>query len=102
MSSRRLSASSPHVLMILCSAATIANVSDLLVACRGRVRTPDELGTGYSATVWLEWDGVQVEVFDDHYEIYHMKESKTSIRHEIHSPGTAVSSRLIDELAEVS
>jgi hypothetical protein len=82
-------------------AATMANASDLLVACRGRVRTPDEVGTGYLATIWLEWDGLQVEVFDDHYEIYRLKEGETNIRHESHNPGTAVSSRLIDELAAV-
>lgn len=80
------------------SATTLANVHDLLAACRDGIPVPDCLGKGYYSTIWLEWGSVQVEVFEDHLEVYQIKEGQTSISDEEHHPGAVFSHRFLAEL----
>jgi hypothetical protein len=81
------------------TAATLANVRDLMAVCRKGVAIPDGLGRGYNPTICISWGYVQVEVCDDHFEVYQLKEGQTSIWHEEHNPGGVFSHRFLAELA---
>ncbi len=41
---------------------------------------------------------LQIEVFDDRLEVYHLKESETDIWHEEHHPGAVFSHKFLAEL----
>lgn len=81
------------------SAATFANVRDLVALCRNGVPVPDSLGRGYWPTIWLQWGFVQVEIFNDHLEVYHLQKGQSSIRHEEHQPGATFSQWFLDEVS---
>jgi hypothetical protein len=73
------------------SSETLAQVSDFLMFIRGRYPIP-EVGKGYWSTIRFTWDTNwlgpdEVEVFDDHIEIYRFFDQRTDIRHIDHIPG---------------
>jgi hypothetical protein len=81
------------------SAATLANVRDLISVCRKGITLPDSLGRGYWPTIRMSWGFVEVEVFEDRLEVYQLKEGQTSIWYEEHNPGGIFSNRFLAELA---
>ena len=83
-------------------ASTLANVRDLIEVCRNRVPLPNFVGRGYYPTFILQWGFVQVEVFEEHLEVYHLKDGQTSIWYEEHNPGSIFSHRFIAELAALN
>ena len=50
--------------------ATLANVQDLIEACRDSCRAPEQVDKGYWSTVCLSWENVEIEVCEDRYELY--------------------------------
>jgi len=56
--------------------ATVANVRDLIAACRKFYLVPDGVAKGYWSTINLWWEGCAVEVFDDHYEWYRFEQNR--------------------------
>ncbi len=71
--------------------ATIANARDLLSFVRERCPVPYQVGKGYRNTICLSWHvpsgDFQVEVYDDHVELYRFYPGKTDIKHVAHRPG---------------
>ena len=50
--------------------ATISNMRDLLRAIRTRCPVPVVANKGYWSTICISWKDVEVEICDDHYELY--------------------------------
>jgi hypothetical protein len=61
--------------------ATISNVRDLLRAIPKTCSIPDGTGRGYWSTIRIWWKEIEIEVFDDRYELYRFGKSKTGIEH---------------------
>ena len=59
--------------------ATLANVHDLVQACRGLCAAPDETAKGYWSTICLSWEGLEIEVFQDRYEFYRFGQGYTDV-----------------------
>jgi hypothetical protein len=78
--------------------ATIANVQDLIAGCRPLCPIPEGTAKGYWRTIRLWWEGLEVEVFDDHYEFYRFKQGSTDIEHFNHTPRTSVPAELMNRL----
>jgi hypothetical protein len=78
---------------------TIASARDLLNLLRSRCLVP-ELGKGYWSTFSFSWmkARLEVEVFDDHVEIYRFDDRRTEIWHEPHNAGDEFSEMFIGEL----
>ena len=51
----------------------------------GRYQTPDEIGLGYWPTIRLMWSSttppVEIEICQDHYELYRFSHGATDIQH---------------------
>ena len=64
--------------------ATIANFNLFMAFAAGRWATPDDLGTGYWPTIWLDWSlkpaRIQIEIHPDGYEFYQFFEGRSDIR----------------------
>ncbi len=82
--------------------ATIANVHDLIDACRNVCTVPEDTGKGYWSTICFYWGDVEVEVCVDHYEFYDLGQGRMNIQHFSHTPGTSVPVVLIDLLPKLS
>ncbi len=78
--------------------ATLANVRDLLVECKGYSRLPSGAGKGYWSTIILWWSNLEIEVFDDRFELYRFEDQETKIWYSDHIPGTPLSSSLKEDL----
>jgi hypothetical protein len=50
--------------------ATIANVHEFINACRIQCPKPDGVAKGYWSTIRIWWKNLEIEVFDDHFELY--------------------------------
>jgi hypothetical protein len=50
--------------------ATISNVRNFLNIIRSRCSIPEGASKGYWSTICISWKGIEVEIFDDHYELY--------------------------------
>jgi hypothetical protein len=48
---------------------------------RDHSQLPDEVGKGYWPTICFSWQGIQVEVFEDHFEFYKFRDQQTDIEH---------------------
>ena len=82
--------------------ATLANVNDLVQACRGLCSVPDETAKGYWSTICFSWEGLEIEVFEDRYEFYRFEQGHTDIEEFSHAPGAMVPARLVSYLPERS
>jgi hypothetical protein len=82
--------------------ATLANVHDLVQACRGSCPAPEETAKGYWSTICLSWEGLEIEVFQDRYEFYRFEQGHTDIEEFSHTPGAIVPARLVSYLPKRS
>jgi hypothetical protein len=78
--------------------AVIANVHDLIEACRRICPVPDGAAKGYRSTMQFSWGNLEVEVFDDRYEFYRFKQGHTDIEYFSHAPGSIVPVELMNHL----
>ena len=74
----------------------IQNLDDLLRYLRSTNRPAPAVSAGYWPTFCLTWAGEQarnleIEVFEDRYEIYRFFDGKTDIQYEPHMPGDELS-----------
>jgi hypothetical protein len=77
---------------------TVENARNLANACRERSSTPNGVARGYWTTILIWWGQVEVEVFEDRYELYRFKPGQTDIQHFDHVPGATVPVQLLDQL----
>jgi hypothetical protein len=84
------------------SSATIANVHEFISACRISCPTPDGVAKGYWSTIRIWWKGLEIEVFDDHYELYRFGQGGTVIEHFNHTPGTELPPDLMIKLTKIT
>ena len=84
---------------------TIANVRDLIGLVRDRCPIPG-VAKGYWSTVQVGWEpwpsgpshGLEIEVFDDRFEVYRFYDQRTDIWDEPHVGGEAFSPAFLAEL----
>ena len=79
------------------------NLDELLLVIRSTNRPAPAVSSGYWATFCLTWEieearNLQIEVFDDRYEIYRFFDGKTDIWSELHVPGEPLSAAFTSEL----
>jgi hypothetical protein len=83
--------------------ATISNVRDLLDVIRTRCPIPEGAGKGYWSTICISWKGVEVEICDDHYELYQfIADGRTDIEHFDRVVGADVPADFLDQLARIA
>ena len=78
---------------------TIANVQNLIDACREACPIPEGVAKGYWCTIRFCWRDREVEIFDDHYELYRFQQGHTDIKHFNHMPGTIIPAELMKYLS---
>lgn len=78
--------------------ATIANAGDFVRACRLRCPIPEGVAKGYWTTIRIWWKQLEVEVFDDRYELYQFIQGNTRIAHFEHAQGAELPQEFIDQL----
>jgi hypothetical protein len=78
--------------------STVRNAEKLIAACERRIRMPDQVEKGYWSTVCLFWDGIEVEVCDDRYEFYDLRDGGMHIEHFEMSSGEDVPEKLFERL----
>ena len=88
-------------------AGTCQNLAELLELLRATSRPAPFVSPGYWPTFRVTWDAegaenLEIEVFDDRYEIYRFFDGKTDIWYEHHAPGAALSSAFLSELPSPS
>jgi hypothetical protein len=81
---------------------TVANAHDLLAACAEGAPVPTGVGKGYWETVCFSWGNFEIEVFEDHLEVYRFYDQRSEIWNEEHRPGEAFTRRLLAELAAIT
>ena len=86
-------------------AATRQNLAELIHLVRSTGRPVPLLSPGYWPTFCITWEiegskNLEIEVFDDRYEVYRFFDGKTDIWYEHHKPGEAVSSEFLCELPD--
>ncbi len=82
--------------------ATISNVRDLFDVIRARCPIPEAAGKGYWSTICISWEGLEVEVFGDDYELYQFFDGRTDIEYFYRGVGSEVPAGLIDQLPRVA
>ena len=80
--------------------ATVMNAADFVRACRARCPIPEGVAKGYWSTIRIWWRGVEVEVFDDRYELYRLTQGDTRIEHFGRVPGEELPQGLVSQLPE--
>ena len=80
---------------------TVANVRDLIDACRELCPAPNSTAKGYWSTICFFWDNLEVEVCEDHYEFYRFKQGETDIEHFDHTCGASFPTGLMNLLPKV-
>lgn len=83
--------------------AVVRNLHDLLDQIEKSSRPAPSIFPGYWPTFLVEWDAeeaknLQIEVFDDRYEVSRFFDGRTDIRYEPHAPGDTFSDQFIAEL----
>lgn len=82
-------------------AAIRANLSDLLNLLRSTGRPVPWVDPGYWPTFRIAWDKrLEIEIFDDRYEVYRFYDGRTDIWYEEHVPGQLMSEAFLRELPE--
>ena len=79
---------------------TVANARDLVSVCQSRYRVAQDVRKGYWSTIILSWSGLEIEVFEDRFELYRFQSQKIDITYFERLPGTPVPIELLDALAE--
>ncbi|MNU97533.1 hypothetical protein D3C71_876130 [compost metagenome] len=85
------------------TASVVRNLDDLLDHIQTSNRPAPSILPGYWPTFLVEWEAeeaknLQIEVFDDRYEIYRFFDGRTDIWYEPHTYGDAFSDQFIAEL----
>ncbi|UWZ83879.1 hypothetical protein [Occallatibacter riparius] len=78
--------------------ATVRNAEYLFTACRDRIQAPVEVEKGYWSTICVWWEGIEVEVFDDRYELYVFRDRATDIEYFAMSSEEPVPEKLVERL----
>jgi len=81
--------------------ATISNVIDLLRAVSKQCPIPNAVTKGYWSTIRLCWKDIEIEVFDDRYELYRFNDGATDIEYFERTSGADVSPDLIAKLPKL-
>lgn len=81
------------------------NLSELLDLLKATHRPAPEISPGYWPTSRITWrlegsQNLEIEVFDDRYEVYRYFDGKTDIWYEQHSPGGPISAAFLSELPD--
>ncbi len=79
------------------------NLAELLELLRATGRPAPYVSPGYWPTFRVTWDAegaenLEIEVFENRYEIYRFFDGKTDIWYEHHAPGAVVSPAFVSEL----
>ncbi len=85
------------------AASVVRNLDDLLAYIQRSNRPAPSILPGYWPTFLVEWEAeeaknLQIEVFDDRYEVYRFFNGRTDIWYEPHAHGDTFSDRFIAEL----
>lgn len=85
------------------TASVVRNLNDLLAYIRKSKRPAPSILSGYWPTFLVEWEAeeaknLQIEVFDDRYEVSRFFDGRTDIWYEPHVQGDTFSERFIAEL----
>lgn len=85
------------------AASVVRNLDDLLAHVQKSNRPAPSILPGYWPTFLVEWDAeeaknLQIEVFDDRYEVSRFFDGRTDIWYEPHSDGDTFSDQFIAEL----
>ena len=88
------------------ASGTVANVGDFLTFVRARCPVP-KVGKGYWSTISFTWKttpsgALEIEIFDDRFEVYRFYDRRTDIRHVARMPGEPFPTQLIPELPTLS
>jgi hypothetical protein len=82
--------------------ATISNVRDLLGVICTLCPVPIGTGKGYWSTICISWKGVEVEICDDHYELYRFTDGRTDIEHFDRVAGSDGPADLLNQLPRIA
>jgi hypothetical protein len=82
---------------------TRQNLAELLELLRATSRPAPSITPGYWPSFCVTWDAkgtenLEIEVFDDRYEVYRFFDGRTDIWYEHHAPGATMSSAFLSEL----
>jgi hypothetical protein len=85
------------------AASVVRNLDDLLAHIQQSNRPAPSIVPGYWPTFLVEWEAeeaknLQIEVFDDRYEVSRFFDGRTAIWYESHAPGDTFSDQFIAEL----
>ena len=80
----------------------ITNANDLVRDCRSLYRVPEGVAKGYWSTIRLWWPALEIEIFEDRFELYCFQNQKTDIRHFDHVTGGHVPLELLELLEEIA
>ena len=83
-------------------AGTISNARDFLRVTRRLCPIPEGVAKGYWSTVRIWWKDIEVEIFEDRYELYLFNSGQTDIQYFNHAPTTEVPSELIQHLPRIA
>ncbi|TFW12050.1 hypothetical protein EGY25_08330 [Brevundimonas intermedia] len=83
--------------------AIVGNLEDLLAHIQNSSRPAPSVMPGYWPTFLLEWEteeakNLQIEVFDDRYEVSRFFDGRTDVWYEPHTYGDTFSDQFIAEL----
>lgn len=78
-------------------ASTLANVAALAAHGERSLVSPSEIGDGYYPTIILSWNNppIQVEVCQDHFEVYDFREVPAKIQHIAENPDGRLPEQLL-------
>jgi hypothetical protein len=74
----------------------------LITECRIQCPTPDGVAKGYWSTIRIWWKNLEIEIFDDRYELYRFSQNGTAIEYFDHTPGTELPLDLITKLPNIT
>lgn len=78
---------------------TITNIRELVRFARANCPVP-EIGKGYWSTIRFTWKTppIEIEVYDDRFELYRFHDGRTDIREVRHAPGSPLPPELAANL----
>ena len=82
--------------------ATVSNTHDFLGLICARCPLPESAGKGYWGTICISWTDVEVEIFDDRYELYQFTDGHTDIEYFDRVLGSDVPADLLNKLPPIA
>lgn len=77
--------------------ATIETAAELIAFAQGHGAPAVEVDDGYGDTIRIFWPRLEIEVFEDHLEVF-PEGDRLRVRCEEHRPGDGFSDELLDEI----